>query len=229
MKWQLVMMAVLSTSLIACSGGMQAPGSTSSFSAGYNNGAAGVQPGDDVLVENDINIEEIELEALTAEQEAEQAFAEAQAELGKLLNSDGSLKIDIFNSQSSQVNAQLIEKPLERVLDKVLEVVERADTVIDQVRTRIEDVKSRLDPNNPAEAAAIARLDELLARYDALMVRLDDFLQDIMGKVTTVIDRLDQYLGSLNPILQFFIMMEVNKVKAVIENFQTELTRMITT
>ncbi len=164
---------------------------------------------------------------------AEDAMAEAQAAIAEITDSNGEIKVQLFQSGSAQSKSLLspIIDKLNGVFDQLFAKVDMVKARFAEARLKLADVVGKLDPNDPSQAALISEINSQLARIDALEARFRTMIHGLAGKLdiaTAALDRVLSGATSLIPgwglivslALDYFVMGEV---KAFIAQLKTRL------
>jgi hypothetical protein len=101
--------------------------------------------------------------------------------------------LDILKfSQSSDGSQESLNKEMRKLFEKLLVALGRVKGQKDELKQKVRDRLSKLDPTNPLHVPVILRVQEALQYLD----RLDSFLADA---VSSVVEKLDQVCGSSRP------------------------------
>lgn len=201
-----VLVVVLSAVSVACSNGMQPYSSQSSLNS---------DPAVGTLPQTDFN----KLETSTAL--ASQSVVDADKILSSLIGLNGGFQLPSL--PVGQGFGGFVSSRIKPLLDKVLTSVGQARLTLNTARQQIVDALSKLDQSNPAHAALISKMMEIMVKFDALEAKINAMKSALAGRVDLISNKIDQFVSKLNPILQVLLMIEVNNVKELLQDFKTRL------
>lgn len=210
------LLLVVSFGLLGCQNGMQSVKNISKATDG-GRGGLDIEPTPDFDVE--IDFETIEAQSL----EAEKAIEEAMAKIAELEGPNGSIRIPL--SAGSDVEAELLEIPLNKVFKKVISALKKAREKFDDARAKIEEAKNKLNPSHPAHQALLEKIALLEGKLDMIQAKADQLLEKLAQKIDYILVIIDKYLSRLSPSnpLTAIIYWEVENIKGAIRQFQTDL------
>lgn len=188
-------------------------------------GSAGSMSDQDLNKELNLDIDFQKMDAEVAS--AETAMIEAEETLNELLDENGNLKVNLFSSNSvvTPQGFTPISTYLDKAFNKVIEAIQRVTGITDQARAKITDVMAKLDPSNPLHAPMIERLNQVLAKFDETVGRLDGILAMVIAKVDMISEKIDAYKAKLdmtNP-LHLIALVAINEVTSSIDTFRNNL------
>lgn len=211
------LLVLMATSLIGCGQSMQ---SASSGANGSNSGQAAA----DISKEMEV--------AEKANQDAQAAMAQAQAVLASIQDSNGNIRVDLFQSGSSGVSSKSILTPiidkLRTAFNKVFAKVEVVKAKFNEARQALVVASSRLDANDPSQAALLAQITKQMAAIDSMEAKFRTSMASLAGKLDLVTAAFERILSGvtnfipglgwiINLGLDFLVMGEVRDFVAEIK------------
>ncbi len=182
---------ILAVSAVGCGQGFKSGQSSSSLSA------------------QAINIDKQLERADKASQDAELAMTLAQSAIGKILDSRGNVNVQLFmkglgsglqiGGTSGPIVAQL--QPL---FDEVFNRVEDVKGKYDAARLALADALSKLDANDPAQAALLEKVKAQLKMVDAMEVKFRKSVHLLAGKLTLAVGSLDKVVSGATSFIPGF-------------------------
>lgn len=217
-KWFLTI-ASISFLNVACQGNMK-----SGLAAGATDNGSLSTPQD---VTNAVDMKAIE--DIVASSQA--SVAQAQVELDKISNKDGSIKIwSLISSGSSEVQSQGlfdIGAKLTQVLDKIVDTVKLAKGKFTDARVLLATQAAKLDPANPAHAAVLAQINVMMSKIDLAESRFSTVIHTLASRLDLVNRGIDIFVASAsasNPIFAIVLPMLTGQIKMAITDFQAKLS-----
>lgn len=207
---------VAAAGLIGCGAGMtgNSAGGNRDLTTITDLGGSGSEP--------TVDMDKIETQAALAEEamaEAEAALEDALA-IGSFGANGGSLSIQSFTGI-----AERLEDLLNKLFDKITIPAQKAKEYIQVARAQLVAAMAKLDPNNPAQAALLARLQEAMKKLDELEARVGSMYKLLADKIDLVTQQLDNLIAKLdsgNPLMMILVN-ELKEIRDVIVAFQQRL------
>ncbi|MCB0408033.1 MAG: hypothetical protein KDD34_07515 [Bdellovibrionales bacterium] len=216
---QHIIVVSLALVLTACGQGMNT--SSVGASKGTNNGNnAGDNGGLSVPSTDYETLQKQALqEAADAELAAQQAVQEAEKALNKIsLSSSG------VSFGSGSMDQQLIvDKLVKKILDKVVVKLGEVPQKLDQIRMKLANEISKLDPSNPLHQAGIAALMVAMSKVDDVENNYSLLLNMVADKVDLVANKLDLLAAAVPFPASILVAFELSSVKVVLKDFQNQL------
>lgn len=159
-------------------------------------------------------------EAAEAEAAARQAAAEAEKALQKISLGSGGLSFGAPGEMDSQL---VVDKIVEKLLNKVVEGLKKAPEKFDMIRGRLADAMSKLDASNPLHQRAMDALMRVMSQVDALEARYKDLLLVVADKVLMVSDRLGSLASAVPFPASILVQIELADVQKVLRSFREQI------
>ena len=183
------------------------------------------------------NIDDQMNKAQQATKDAQLAIADAQVAIASISDKNGNIKVGLFSKATSETQTQGLLSPLldrlQPVFDKVYAKGLLVKQRFDSARISLADAISKLDKNNPAQAAQIQTVMDEMAQIDQLELQFQTSMHTLASRLNYAMNAIDKLVSaatSLIPIpivgwiagmaIDYFI---VDDVKTMIQNFQLKL------
>ena len=229
-----VIIVVSALALTACGQGMnsgnggKAPtalqngqGTPGGGGGGNTGGGNDTNTGGGNTIDTTIDFEAIQAKALADAADAEAAAEEAAREAEKALNkiSLGSGGVSFGNS--GDMDQQLIvDKLVKKILDKVLEGLNKIPSKFDLIRGKLADAMSKLDASNPLHQRGIDALMVAMSKVDMVEAKYKDILGMLADKVDFIGSKLDLLAAAVPFPANILVQFELASVKAVLAEFK---------
>jgi hypothetical protein len=182
------------------------------------------------------NIDDQLAKANQAAKDAQTAMGEAQDAIDQITDANGNINISLFTkSSSSQVQSSGLLAPLvaklQPLFDNVFNKVNMVEQQFAAARLALADALGKLNQNDPAQAALVAKVQAQLAQIDALEASFRDKVHALAGKLTLAITGLDKIINGVTSFIPGFgwlaswalDMFVMDDVKNLILDLQTKL------
>ncbi len=226
-----IIVIVFALILTACGQGMNSGNSRWASTAldsgqgvGDNNTPSGPDSVGGGATVDTIDYEAVQAKALedvaAAAAAAEQAAQEAEKALNKIsLGSSG-----VSFGPSGGIDQQLIvDQLVKKVLDKVLEGLQKIPSKFDMIRGKLADAMSKLDISSPLHQRGIAALMRVMEKVDKVESRYKDILSLLADKVDFIGNKLDLLAAAVPFPVNILVQMELSSVKAVLAEFKNSV------
>lgn len=219
MKSLALIIATIALTTVGCSNGYQGSGMAVNGAAGSND-AASVNSVDMQKIQSDVN-------------DAQDSMQQAQDMLAQITNADGSIKIDIFTSSSTDFQTQFITDGLAdklgAIFDKIVAKVTSVKQVFSDARAKLTAASSQLDPSNPADQAQLAQITIMMSQLDSAENTFDTSLHMLASKIDLINNGFDALVSGANSICPIpfvcggvaWLLLEPIQVK--VQTFQAQL------
>jgi len=184
-------LAIFAVSTIGCGQGLRSSGGTGKVTASH--------------------VEDISKEVQKAEQaneEAQNAILEANLALASIQDEKGNIKISLFKKSTSEVNTTGLLTP---VIDRLRVTFETVFAKVALVKAKFNEARqllmvalSRLDHNDPAQAALIAEVMKQMAAIDAMEAKFRTSMFQLAGKLDLAVDALSKIISGATSFIPGF-------------------------
>lgn len=174
-KLKIAVVAILALNLMACAGNMESYNSLEDTTSQAKSTPIVVDEG--VSEKTQVLIAEVN----AGEQTTGQLYSdiEDQEKKMKVMNILSFLLALPFKTTNDDVTLQKIKNPITSVLDKVLAAVDKAYTVDDNLRLKLEEIASQLNPEIPSHLIALEKIDELHLKLNSFEGKLDKISEQL--------------------------------------------------
>lgn len=226
-----VIIVVSALALTACGQGMnsgnggKAPTALQNGQGTPGGGGGGNTGGDNTgggnTIDTTIDFEAIQAKALAdaadAEAAAEAAAQEAEKALNKISLGNGGVS---FGNSGDMDQQLIVDKLVKKILDKVLEGLNKIPSKFDLIRGKLADAMSKLDASNPLHQRGIDALMVAMAKVDMVEAKYKDILGMLADKVDFIGSKLDLLAAAVPFPANILVQFELSSVKAVLAEFK---------
>ncbi len=155
------------------------------------------------------NVDDQLAKADKAASDALLAMTQAQAALDQITDSQGNININLFTknfgatANATGLLAPLIAK-LQPLFDQVYDKVVLVKNQFSVARVALTDAIGKLNANDPAQAALIAKVKEQISRIDMLETTFRNKIHLLAGKMSLAITGLDRIVSGATSFIPGF-------------------------
>ncbi len=154
-----------------------------------------------------VNIDSELAKAQQANDDAQTAMIEAQQALKAIQDENGNINLSLFmkggtssDTQTAGLLSPIVDK-LRATFDTVFLKVENVKAKFTDARQALLTALSRLDHNNPAQAAMISEIMVQLSKIDSMETQFRVGMQSLAGKLDLAVAALDKVISGLTSFI----------------------------
>jgi len=148
-----------------------------------------------------------------AEKETEPAYKEIEKQEKKIktINILSFLLALPFKTSTEAAPREKLKNPITSVLDKLVKVVDKAYSIDDKIREKLELIVVDLDPEIPSHAEALEKIDNLHIKLDSFDAKLDKSVVRMMNVADSIINKIKLKRATYLPIDPRILLLNIGK------------------
>ncbi len=217
-----IIILLLSTSLISCAGNME--GANEFLS--QNSQSNVVEPEPIIDIEDSGVSQKTQAlinEVNEAELQTEPAYREIEKQEKKIKTLDilSFLLALPFKASTGSEASQKLKNPIKSVLGKIKQAVDKAYSLDDDIRMKLELIVAELDPEIPSHAKALEKIDNIHMKLDDFELKLDTVLVRLVKATDRIILKINLKKSTYLPFDPRALLLNAGKKYFV--NFKSDM------